>query len=153
MLIIGVDPGGILPGTTSGTGYAVLNTENMQIEVMREDNHTPQAFVGTLLRLQDEFPEAIMVYEGFKPRWGQKFELDSVYLIGALRTEFGERVPNVMPSVHMSAVPITKLTALMKSHGYKVRRGHARMALSVAVYYAAFVLREPTVLEFLADNN
>lgn len=153
MIICAIDPGGIKPGPHSGTGYAVLDTEGMQILHMEIANHTPFACVDKVEDLLDSYGSDVLVSEDFKPRWGQKFELDSVYLIGALQGQHSSELKLVMPATHMGLVPTAKLTALMKSYGHKVGEGHSRMALSVAVYWAAFKERDPNVLAFLKTSS
>lgn len=151
-IIVACDPGGIKPGTNSGTGYAVLDTEGMAVLSMHIDNHDPSRCADYMQHLCEIYQADYVVCEGFTPRWGQKFELDSVYLIGGLQANFGRLavpLPLVMPSVHMGLVPKPKLTALMKAQGYAVGKGHSRMALSVAVYYAAFKLKDENALAFL----
>lgn len=161
-VIVACDPGGIEPGTNSGTGYAVLDTETMTILNMHIGNDDPARCVDSMQALYRTYQADYVVCEGFKPRWGQPFSLDSVYLIGGLQAHFGRLnvpLPLVMPSSHTSkdpkkaAVPVPKLTALMKAQGYKVREGHSRMALSVAVYYAAFKLKELPALDFLHEDD
>lgn len=158
-IIVACDPGGIKPGTHSGTGYAVLNTENMRILHMQIDNHDPNQCVRMMQEMRDEFFPDHIVAEGFVPRYGTPFKLDSVYLIGAMQGFFGHGLKLVLPSQHTSkdpkkaAVPVHRLTALMKAQGYKVQQGHSRMALSVAVYYAGFVIKDKTVLDWLSKES
>lgn len=161
-IIVACDPGGIKPGTNAGTGYAVLDTEDMSILRMDIANFDPYECSVFMSYLYTTYQADYVVCEGFKPRWGQPFSLDSVYLIGGLQATFGRLnvpLPLVMPSAHTSkdpkkaAVPVTKLTALMKAQGYAVGKGHSRMALSVAVYYAAFKLKDKNALAFLAEEG
>lgn len=155
-IIVACDPGGIKPGTNSGTGYAVLDTEDMSILEMEIANHNPGECVRNMKLLRSGYSmeeEAHVLVEGFIPRWGRPFSLDSVYLIGGLQGYFGLELMMVNPSVHMGLVPKPKITALMKAQGYAVGRGHSRMALSVAVYYAAFQLRDENALDFLQSGD
>lgn len=151
MHLIGVDPG-------KASGLAVLETSSMTIEHLSIAYSNCEGLAQQVSLLGYDFRSAggdsPVVCENFIPRFGQKFDLDSVYHIGALQAVIGTTdVHLVLPATHKGLVPKEKLTALMKSQGYKVGAGHSRDALSVAVYYAAFVLREPRVLEFLADNK
>lgn len=145
MIIVGFDPG-------KASGYAVLDTEHMRIRHMEIANHSPFQCVDAMQDIQESYGCDAMVVENFIPRWGQKFDLDSVYLIGALQGMYDNEVLLVNPSTHMGVVPREKLTRLMKEQGYAIQAGHSRMGLSVAVYYAAFKLKDQNVLEFLADN-
>lgn len=152
-VIVACDPGGIKPGTHSGTGYAVLDTEDMSILEMEVANHNPGECVRNMKLLRSGYQASYVLSEGFSPRWGQPFSLDSVYLIGAMQGYFEEELKLIMPSVHMGGVPRPKLTALMKTQGYAVGKGHSRMALSVAIYYAAFKLKDKNALAFLAEEG
>lgn len=158
-IIVACDPGGIKPGTHSGTGYAVLDTESMKILRMDIANHTPYECVGEMQTLSAGYLGDHVVCEGFLPRWGQPFSLDSVYLIGSLQGHFGKELKLVMPSAHTSKdpkkafTPVPKLTKLMQDQGYLIGRGHSRMALSVAVYYAATKLRDRNVLDWLSKES
>lgn len=152
-IIVACDPGGIKPGTHSGTGYAVLDPEDMSILEMEVANHNPGECVRNMKLLRSGYQANHVLSEGFKPRWGQPFSLDSVYLIGAMQGYFEDELKLVMPSVHMGLVPKAKLTPLMKAQGYAVGKGHSRMALSVAIYYAGFVLKDKTVLDWLSKES
>lgn len=158
-ILVSCDPGGIKPGTNAGTGYAVLDTEDMSILHMEIANHNPGECVRNMKLLRSGFQGNYVLSEGFSPRWGQPFSLDSVYLIGAMQGYFEDELKLVMPSAHTSkdpkkaAVPVAKLSALMKSQGYAVGKGHSRMALSVAVYYAGYKLRDENALAFLAEEG
>lgn len=153
-VIVSCDPGGIKPGTHSGTGYAVLDTTSGNILHMQIANHDPYTCVGVMQSLEKAFSADHIVCEGFVPRYGTPFKLDSVYLIGALQGHFGKELHLVLPSAHTSKdpkkafTPIPKLTELMKAQGYKVGKGHSRMALSVAIYYAATKLSDHNVLDW-----
>lgn len=159
-VIVACDPGGIEPGTNSGTGYAVLDTEGMVILHMSIANHGPSECADFMQHLRTTFQADYSVCEAFIPRWGRPFSLDSVYLIGGLQANFGRlNVPlhMVNPSAHTSkdpkkaSIPVSKLTGLMKTQGCAVGKGHSRMALSVATYYAAFKLKDREALDFLSS--
>jgi hypothetical protein len=47
----------------------------------------------------------------------------------------------------------SKITHLMKSGGFKIGKGHTRMAGSVAVWYAAMVLKHQPTLEMLKPKD
>lgn len=157
-IIVAADPGGIKPGTHSGTGYAVLDTEGMEILHMQIANHGPYTCVGVMQSLEKEFHADHMVCEDFVPRWGQPFKLDSVYLIGALQGHYNTDLKLVLPSQHTSKksekafTPVPKLTKLMKDQGYKVGQGHSRMALSVAIYYATVKLKDKNAIDWKANR-
>lgn len=131
----------------------MLDTDGMKILHMLIANHDPARCVDVFGDLMADYGKDAIVCESFLPRWGQKFELDSVYLIGALQGRFGKQLQMVAPATHMGLVPKAKLTDLMKAQGYKVGKGHSRMALSVALYYAAFKMRDLEALAFLEPKD
>lgn len=158
-IIVACDPGGIKPGTHSGTGYAVLDTEGMKILRMEIANHKPSECADHMQALYRHFMTNYIVAEGFTPRWGQPFSLDSVYLLGGMQAVIGEdRLKLVLPSQHTSKdpkkafTPVPKLTKLMKDQGYKVGEGHSRMALSVAIYYAVAKLKDKNAIDWKANR-
>ena len=153
-VIVSCDPGGIKPGPHSGTGYAVLDTSDMRIINMSIENHPPSECVEHMSSWTQRYRPDELVCEGFVPRWGRPFSLDSVYLIGALQGFFGENIVKLVnPSTHMGLVPKARLSKLMKEQGFVIGEGHSRMALSVAVYYAAFKAKDPNVLDWLSKES
>lgn len=152
-ILLGVDPGGIEPGPHSGTGYAVLDTEGMKILHASIANHNPFECNAYYESLREEYRPDVLLSEGFVPRWGQPFELDSVYLIGGLQSLYNGALKLVLPSVHMSHVSREKLTELMEQHNIAIGEGHSRMALSLCVYYAAFKLQDAEAIHYLLGEQ
>lgn len=142
MRLMGIDPG-------KNTGYAVLDTNRMSIESMfiREDSPFE------MLDVVENYYSGTMVVERFVPRWGQAFDCTPMYLIGALQGVYESEINLVMPATHKAAVPRDKVTALMKSQGFKVGAGHSRDALSLCLYWAAFKAKDPNVLDWLSKES
>jgi hypothetical protein len=94
--------------------------------------------------------------EGFTLRAKNKFtaDLSGVKIIGWLE---GEELCDAFPEPiqHMSLNKLREkkdkyqdsvITHLMQEAGFKIGKGHTRMALSVALWYAAMILKhEPTL--------
>lgn len=152
--LLAIDPGGIKPGSHSGTGYAVLDTEGMKLLHMSIDNHGPYECNAYYEALREQYHPDVLLCEDFIPRWGNKFELDSVYLIGGLQSLYNGALKLIKPADHMSRVSKDKLTQLMKEHKIAIGEGHSRMALSLCVYYAAFKLQDAEAIHYLlGDRN
>lgn len=146
MRLIGCDPG-------KASGYAVLNTKHLLIEHMSIDNHNPYELLERVDFLTPH-REQVLVVENFSPRWGQKFDLDSVYHIGAMQGAYGmQKVNLVMPATHKGSVPRAKVKSLMQAQGYKIGAGHSLDALSLCLYWAGFKLRDTNVLTYLAEED
>ena len=152
-IIMGCDPGGIKPGSHAGTGYAVLDTEGMKILHMSIENHNPFECNAYYEALREKYHPDVLLCEGFIPRWGQKFELDSVFLIGGLQSLYNGALKLIMPATHMASVSRDKLTELMDQHKIAVGEGHSRMALSLCVYYAAFKLQDAEAIHYLLGEQ
>ena len=142
MILTGIDPG-------KSSGYAVLNTDGMVIVHMSIEQDTP----FTLLDRTENLLEGTLVVERFVARFGQAFDCTPMYLIGALQGVYDTQVNLVMPATHKAGVPRDKVTALMKSQGFKVGAGHSRDALSLCIYWAAIKLRDPEAIAFLSNND
>ena len=99
-------------------------------------------------------PVSHVVCENFTLRGSNKFtaDLSGVEIIGWLKGEgLCQTFPE--PSQHMTLVKKPVLTAMMKEAGFRIGAGHTRMALSVAVWYAAKVLKHRPTLELLSNKG
>lgn len=101
--------------------------------------------------------------ENFTLRSKNKFtaDLSGVKIIGWLEGEdYCRSFPE--PIQHMTLTKLrekkdsyadSKITHLMKAGGFKIGKGHTRMALSVAVWHAAMVLKHEPTLEMLSPRR
>lgn len=148
-LVLGIDPG-------KATGMALYDTDTCKVVWTHEAQHGVYGFRGDFNELlyQETTLDCDVACEGFTLRSSNKFtaNLQGVEIIGWLKGEehcadFPE------PSQHMSLVKKPVLTKMMKEAGFKVGAGHTRMALSVAVWYAAKVLKHRPTLEMLSNKE
>lgn len=149
MTLLGIDAGGIEPGVHSGTGLTVLTTCSNKIELLeaRQVNWDEWTMAGMLQHYIASYPIDLVVYESFSPQWGKKFELDTVYLNGAIKaTVEPDMLMGVMPSAHKSVVKRDWAKHLVQSQGYKVEQGHKVDATSLCLY-AGIRKQEKTILE------
>jgi hypothetical protein len=149
-LILGIDP-----GLTSG--MAVYNLDTCKVEWVME---TTDGIKGFRPDYRAKVPRTnYSACENFTLRSSNKFtaNLDGVKIIGWLE---GERLCETFPepSQHMQLTRLREkkddyskspITHLMKDAGFKIGKGHTRMALSVAVWYAAMRLKHIPTLEML----
>lgn len=103
--------------------------------------------------------------ENFTLRSSNKFtaDLHGVEIIGWLKGEgYWTEGANPEPSQHMTLTRLRKnkdnyadsvITKMMKDAGFKIGKGHTRMALSVAVWYAAMRLKHMPTLELLKPKE
>lgn len=100
--------------------------------------------------------------ENFTLRSSNKFtaDLSGVEIIGWLKGE-GLWGRNPEPIQHMTLTKLrektdsyadSKITRMMKRDGFKIGKGHTRMAGSVAVWYAAKVLKHEPTLNMLSGR-
>lgn len=104
---------------------------------------------------------AFSACENFTLRSSNKFtaDLHGVEIIGWLKGEgYWTEGANPEPSQHMTLTRLRQkkdnyadsvITHMMKEAGFKIGKGHTRMALSVAVWYAAMRLKHIPTLEML----
>ena len=144
-IILGVDPG-------KATGYAVYDSEAQKVLLAEIHNDGPLECVERLTDLFYWYTPDEKVYESFIPRWGQKFDLDGVYLIGAMEA-FTEGWNVVKPSEHKAVVKDSVLNPLMKSTGIPIGAGHSRDALRLCLYVSAVRLREHSTLQLLTGGS
>lgn len=151
-LILGIDPG-------LATGLAVYDTDTCKVIDMVE---TPDGVLGFRVPYltgyqRHEFHH--VACEGFTLRSSNKFtaDLSGVEIIGWLK---GQNQCRTFPEPisHMTITKLRKnkddykksvITKLMKEAGFPIGAGHTRMALSVAVWYSAIVLKHVPTLELL----
>jgi hypothetical protein len=120
-------------------------------------------FRDDFLRLLDPSKDVRVACEGFTLRSSNKFtaDLSGVEIIGWLKGEgFCETFPE--PVQHMTITRLRKnkddykksvITQMMKDAGFPIGAGHNRMGLSVAVWYAAMVLKHRPTLEMLKARD
>lgn len=157
-LILGVDPG-------LATGIALYNPESCVLTHMEETGSGikgfRQPFLNLLCVLKNE--PLIVVCENFTLRSSNKFTagLQGVEIIGWLK---GEEHCFIYPepSQHMQVTRLREkkdkyqdspITHLMEDAGFKIGKGHTRMAASVAVWYAAMKLKHIPTLEMLKAKD
>lgn len=161
--VIGVDPG-------KATGIAVYDlTSNKVIEVHETQNGI-KGFKPVFLDLVNAYgvgtshwDKAHVACENFTLRSSNKFtaNLDGVKIIGWMEgEEYGEAFPE--PSQHMQLTRLREkkdsyadspVTRMMKEAGCKIGKGHTRMGLSVAVWFAAMRLKDIPTLELLKPKD
>lgn len=157
--ILGVDPG-------KATGLAIFDTQTLEIVRMDETPHGIRGFKEPFKAIVESPMLGVhhLVFENFTLRSSNKFtaDLSGVEIIGWLKGECYWGKHNPEPSQHMGLTRLrqkkdnyaeSKVTKLMKAQGYRIGKGHTRMALSVAMWYAAMVLKDRTVLEYLKPRE
>lgn len=143
MKILGVDPG-------VATGIAVFNTDTLEAERLEIVNMGEKELVDHLSLLGFNYLPGVSVYEDFIPRWGQKFDITPIKLIGAMSTMHRDWQA-VSPAAHKSLVKDAPLNALFKKAGEKIGAGHSRDALRLCLYVATATLREPDTIKLLQE--
>lgn len=161
MRILGIDPG-------LATGFSVYDTDTLSIVETLESGagikgFTPQFkhYMGGMIS-----PLSIthMCCENFTLRGSNEFvaDLSGVEIIGWLKGECYWGSNNPEPSQHMQLTKLRKkkdnygdsvVTKMMKRDGHKIGKGHTRMASSVAIWYAAKVLKHEPTLRILSGKN
>ena len=155
MLYIGIDAGGREEGPHSGTGVAVLCTDSGVLKICEamQVNWDEWAMGSELQYLEAAYDPDVVVYESFQPRWGQKFELDTVYLNGAIRAVIEPKLlMPVSPSAHKSIVKRDWAKELVLGAGYFVEQGHKVDALSLCLY-AGIKKRDQTIINAMREWN
>ena len=162
MRILGIDPG-------LATGMAIFDTETLSFTHMEE---TPEGVLGFKPRFRevycrvfnDPYKVTHMSSENFTLRSSNKFtaDLSGVEIIGWLKGESLWGMHNPEPSQHMTLTRLRQkkdnysnsvVTQLMKRDGYRIGKGHTRMAGSVAMWFAAMVLKDRATLALLKPKE
>lgn len=156
--VIGVDPG-------KATGIAVYELATNTVLEVRETQKGIHGFKPAFLDLLYDYNSELshVACENFTLRSSNKFtaNLDGVKIIGWMEGEgYGEAFPE--PSQHMQLTRLRKnkddyakspITKLMKDARFTIGKGHTRMGLSVAVWFAAMKLRHEETLELLKPKD
>jgi hypothetical protein len=158
--ILGIDPG-------LATGTAIFDTETLSFIRMDELQQGIDGFKVPFLTLAASGTLEVehIVAEKFTLRSSNKFtaDLHGVEILGWLYGEkhiVRSRCPE--PSQHMQLTRLRKkkdnyaesvVTKLMKRDKYRIGKGHTRMAGSVAMWYAAMILKDRSVLELLKPKD
>lgn len=158
--ILSVDPG-------LATGTAIFDTETLSFVRMDELLHGIDGFKDpfNVLRTSEHLGVEHIVAEKFTLRSSNKFtaDLHGVEILGWLYGEkhiIRSRCPE--PSQHMQLTRLRKkkdnyadsvVTKLIKRDGFKIGKGHCRMAGSVALWYAAMILKDRATLELLKPKE
>lgn len=159
MRILGIDPG-------LATGLAIYNTETLRFEHMEEAANGIKGFPDKFLEQFSSvyYPVSYMSCENFTLRSSNKFtaDLSGVEIIGWLKGEGYWGKDNPEPSQHMTLTRLRQkkdnyadsvITKMMKRDGFKIGKGHTRMAGSVAVWFAAMVLKHEPTLNMLKPKE
>jgi hypothetical protein len=152
---LGIDPG-------LATGMAIYNTETLKVEYVQETPDGVKGFKHPFLR--DIKRVDCWSVENFTLRSSNKFtaDLHGVEIIGWLKGEDYWGVNNPEPSQHMTITRLREkvdkyqdsvITHMLQAAGFKIGKGHTRMALSVAVWYAAMRLKHLPTLELLKPKD
>lgn len=157
-LILGIDPG-------LATGIAVYDTDTLKTHWVVETGKGIKGFRD--FWKQPVGPEIgsfeHTASENFTLRSSNKFvaDLSGVKINGWLE---GEELCATFPEPiqHMTLCRLREkkdnyadsvITKMMKEAGFPIGAGHTRMALSVAVWYAAKVLKHKPTLEMLSGRS
>jgi len=155
-LIIGIDPGKM-------TGMCLYDLDECKPVGMWEIPNGVKGFTEPFEELLPDDDLADIACEGFTLRSSNKFtaDLSGVEIIGWLKGEgYCDSFPE--PIQHMQLTRLRKykddyaqspVTKLMKAHGFKIAKGHARMSLSVAIWHAAMKLHHIPSLELLKPKD
>jgi len=155
-LILGIDPG-------LATGTALYDLETCKVVKAIEIPKGIYGFRDDFLRVLDPGKDIHVACEGFTLRSSNKFtaDLSGVEIIGWLKGEgFCSTFPE--PVQHMTITRLRKnkddyklspVTKLMKDAKFPIGKGHNRMALSVAVWFAAMKLKHEPTLKMLAGRE
>jgi hypothetical protein len=149
------------------TGSAIFDTETLSFIRMDELSHGNHGFKDpfNVLRTSEHLGVEHIVAEKFTLRSSNKFtaDLHGVEILGWLYGEkhiVRSRCPE--PSQHMQLTRLRKkkdnyaesvFTNMMKRDKYRIGKGHTRMAGSVAMWYAAMMLKDRSVLELLKPKD
>lgn len=144
------------------TGLAIYDTDLCEFRHMAQIDNGVRDFAQEFLGISEQ--AHIDVCENFTLRSSNKFtaDLSGVEIIGWLKGEGYWGKHNPEPSQHMTITRLRKnkddyakspVTKLMKSCGFKIGKGHSRMAGSVAIWYAAMVLKHEPTLEMLKPKE
>jgi len=156
--VIGVDPG-------KATGIAVYDLVSNKVIEVHETQNGIKGFKPVFLDLLYDYNADLshVACENFTLRSSNKFtaNLDGVKIIGWMQgEEYGEAFPE--PSQHMQLTRLREkkdnyadspVTHMMKQAGCKIGKGHTRMGLSVAVWFAAKRLTHIPTLELLKPKD
>jgi len=160
--ILGIDPG-------LATGFAIYNLDTLKVEYVNETANGIYGFkpvykelIGTAFN--NPYGIKYGSCEKFTLRASNKFtaDLHGVEIIGWLKGEDQWGKHNPEPSQHMTLTRLREkkdkyqdsvITHMMKDAGFKIGKGHTRMALSVAVWYAAMRLKHMPTLELLKPKD
>jgi len=142
---------------------AVYDLETCKVIRAIEAPKGIKGFTYPFYRLYDPNHKVHVVCEGFTLRSSNKFtaDLSGVEIIGWLK---GELICDTFPEPvqHMTITRLRKnkddykksvITKMMKDAKFPIGAGHNRMALSVAVWYAAMVLKHRPTLELLSGRE
>lgn len=158
--ILGVDPG-------LATGTAIYDLETRKFIRMDELQNGITGFTEpyNLLRNSVMLGVTHVAAEKFTLRSSNKFtaDLSGVEILGWLYGE-GQIVRSQCPEAiqHMQLTKLREkkdsyadsvVTKMMKAEGFKIGKGHTRMAGSVAVWFAAKVLKHQPTLEMLKPRG
>lgn len=163
MRILGTDPG-------LATGLAIYNTDTLKVEHAQETQKGIYGYKPAFMDLMgtafyNPFRIDYIVCENFTLRSSNKFtaDLHGVEIIGWLKGEgYWGADANPEPSQHMTLTRLRQkkdnyadsvITHMMKDAGFKIGKGHTRMALSVAVWFAATRLKHIPTLELLKPRD
>ena len=160
--ILGTDPG-------LATGIAIYNLDTCAVEYMRETGEGVYGYKPVFKELfgfglRNPYGITHTVCENFTLRSSNKFtaDLHGVEIIGWLKGEdYWGANANPEPSQHMKLNKLGEkdkkadsvITHMMNDAGFKIGKGHTRMALSVAVWYAAMRLKHIPTLELLKPKD
>lgn len=153
-LILGIDPG-------LATGMALYNLETCQLDYAEETGNGIKGFKRPFLESLED--AEFVVCENFTLRAKNNFtaDLSGVKIIGWLE---GEELCATFPEPirHMSLTKLREkkdkyqdsvITHMFQGTSFKIGKGHTRMALSVAVWYAAMILKHEPTLELLKPKD
>lgn len=153
-LILGIDPG-------LASGMALYDLETCKVVKTYEAPKGIKGFKQPFLQLS--WDAGYVACEGFTLRSSNKFtaDLSGVKIIGWLEgEELCETFPE--PVQHMTLTRLRKnkddysksvITQMMKDAKFPVGEGHNRMALSVAVWYAAMKFKHEPTLRLLTGGK
>lgn len=135
-VILGLDLGGIEPGTHSGSGVTVMDASKPRVIEAVQVNWDEWTLGNMMNYYLTTYDVDLVVFESFSPRWGQKFELDTVYLNGALKaTVDPDMLLGVTPSAHKSLIKRDWAKQLVLDTGFKIEQGHKVDSTSLCLYY------------------
>lgn len=158
-LILGIDPG-------LATGLAIYDMDTCSVVNVEETPNGIYGFREPFLAkwVEGDYRTEFSVVENFTLRSSNKFtaDLSGVEIIGWLKGEGYWGQDNPEPSQHMTITRLRKkvddytkspVTHMMKAAGFPIGEGHTRMALSVAVWFAAMRLKHLPTLELLKPKD